>query len=142
VSQWQLPPVGAALLRHRVLDLLSLMTLAELHQRRVGDASALLGPTTAAGEELVRAWRSSTAEARESVNVPAWMRAYLEERMTEEESGLRVYYEGGTRDRHWVAPVGLSLSESYKQRVSKPYKTKWHAQQALARIEERTRRAT
>jgi hypothetical protein len=54
---------------------------------------------------------------------------------------LALYYEGGTRDRHWVAPAGLGIVEAKRQRVSKSYKTRWGAQQALARAYAEQRRA-
>lgn len=45
------------------------------------------------------------------------------------------YYEGGVRDRFWIAPAGLTLAEARKQRASKFYKTRWGVQQALNRKE-------
>lgn len=43
---------------------------------------------------------------------------------------LAVYYLGGTEDRFFVAPAGLSIAEARKQRVSRWYKTEWGARQA------------
>jgi hypothetical protein len=49
-----------------------------------------------------------------------------------ESSPLALYYEGGTVDRHWLAPKGLSLTEAKKQRVGKLYRTRWPAMRALS----------
>jgi hypothetical protein len=49
-------------------------------------------------------------------------------------SDYQVYYEGGTVDRHWVAPAGLSLAEARKRRIGILYKTAWGAQQKLVRL--------
>jgi len=50
-----------------------------------------------------------------------------------EKSKLAVYYEGGTVDRFWVAPAGLGIAEAKRQRIGKLHKTRWPAQQAMAR---------
>jgi hypothetical protein len=51
-----------------------------------------------------------------------------------EQLDLDVYYEGGTVDRHWVAPAGLGIAEAKRQRIGKRYKTREGARQALVRI--------
>lgn len=44
---------------------------------------------------------------------------------------LKIYYEGGNRDRHWVAPSGLGLAESRRQRIGRMYRTQEGARRRL-----------
>jgi hypothetical protein len=49
---------------------------------------------------------------------------------------LAVYYEGGTRDRYFLAPEGLGLGEALRQRASRWYKTPDGARKAMLRSRE------
>jgi hypothetical protein len=49
---------------------------------------------------------------------------------------LTFYYEGGTVDRHWLAPEGLGLVEAKRRRVGKLYKTREGARRALVEAEQ------
>lgn len=53
---------------------------------------------------------------------------------------LAIYYEGGTVDRHWLAPAGLSLTDAKKQRASPLYKTRAGAMRALDARQDRAQR--
>lgn len=44
---------------------------------------------------------------------------------------LTIYYEGGSVNRFWLAPAGLSLSEAKKQRVGRRLKTREGARRSL-----------
>ena len=52
--------------------------------------------------------------------------------MEQETKRLDIYYEGGTYNRFWLAPAGLSLGEAKKQRVGTLYRTRWPAMKAFA----------
>lgn len=58
--------------------------------------------------------------------------------MTQE---LAIYYEGGTVDRHWLAPAGLGISEAKKQRESPLYRTSEGARRALVGRRDADKRA-
>jgi hypothetical protein len=50
-------------------------------------------------------------------------------------TNLVIYYEGGTRDRFWLAPAGLGLEEAWKQREGgKSYKIREGARRGLLAI--------
>lgn len=47
---------------------------------------------------------------------------------------LALYYEGGTTDRWWIAPAGLTLTDAKAQRIGTLYKTEWSARDRLNRL--------
>lgn len=46
-------------------------------------------------------------------------------------TGLDIYYEGGTVDRHWLAPAGLGIREAKRQRQGPRYESREGARRAL-----------
>jgi len=56
-------------------------------------------------------------------------------------SNLTIYYEGGTVDRHWLAPAGLGIADAKAQRVGKFYKTREGARRGLVAWQDRQVRA-
>lgn len=56
--------------------------------------------------------------------------------MTSDPKPLAVYYEGGTRDRYFLAPEGLGLGDALRSRKSRWYKSRHGVWQALLRSRE------
>jgi hypothetical protein len=50
----------------------------------------------------------------------------------EQNTKLEIYYEGGTVDRFWLAPAGLSLDEARRRREGRLYRTREGVMRALA----------